>query len=349
MKRFKIISMTALALVLHSCSDSEARLGYEPIPVQAERPSNFPPPTYDLRNNPLTQDGIALGKRLFYEGKLSSNNAIACAFCHQQEFAFTHHGHTLSHGVDGALSLRNAPPVQNLYFMKDFMWDGAASHLDFLSIIPITNPVEMNESLANVVLKLEQDANYKMLFAKAFEDGAVNSENMLKSLSQFMITMVSANSKFDKVVRNEGAQFTAIESQGRTVFSNKCASCHATDLFTDQTFKNNGLPINSRLNDVGRFSIFELEEDHFKFKVPSLRNIEVTAPYMHDGRFSTLEAVLDFYNSGMVDTGTVDASLLRNDGTYGIDLTPLEKQAIIAFLKTLTDQTFLNDPRFSEF
>lgn len=338
-----------LAVTLQACTTNDELQGYSPIPVNAEIPSNFPNPTYDLQNNPLTEEGIALGKKLFYEGRLSSNNAISCAFCHQQEFAFTHHGHNLSHGVEGRVGIRNAPAIQNMFFKKDFMWDGAASHLDLLSIIPITNPLEMDESLSSVIGKLENDPTYKIMFAEAFEDGQVNSENLLKGLSQFMITMVSANSKYDRVTRDQEATFTPLEQQGQLVFNNKCSSCHATALFTDQSFKNNGLPINSRLNDQGRFDIVEREEDRFKFKVPSLRNVSVTAPYMHDGRFTTLQAVLDFYSDGMVDTGTIDPLLIKPDGSYGIELSPDDKEALIAFLNTLTDNTFLNDPRFAEF
>tara|TARA_R110002020_G_scaffold17804_5_gene62819 strand:- start:146983 stop:148062 length:1080 start_codon:yes stop_codon:yes gene_type:complete len=347
----KKLSLVLLGLVtLFACSNSTETANYVPIPLQLELPTNFPEIAYNLDNNPITDAGFELGKRLFYEGKLSSNGAIACAFCHEQAFAFTHHGHNLSHGVNGGIGLRNAQPIQNLAYQTSFMWDGAASHLDLQPILPITSELEMGETLSNVIVKLQQDSYYQAQFAKAFDGGEVNTENMLKALSQFMLMMISSNSKYDKYVRQEdNVTLTALELDGLNTFQNKCSSCHASDLFTDQTFRNNGLPINPQLNDKGRFNILEDPNDLYKFKVPSLRNVEVSYPYMHDGRFSTLEVVLDFYDSGIVDNGNVDPSLQKADGTYGISLSAYEKESVIAFLKTLTDNQFLEDERFAEF
>ena len=347
----KKLSLIILGLVtLFACSNSTETANYVPIPLQLELPTNFPEIAYNLDNNPITDAGFELGKRLFYEGKLSSNGAIACAFCHEQAFAFTHHGHNLSHGVNGGIGLRNAQPIQNLAYQTSFMWDGAASHLDLQPILPITSELEMGETLSNVIVKLQQDSYYQAQFAKAFDGGEVNTENMLKALSQFMLMMISSNSKYDKYVRQEdNVTLTALELDGLNTFQNKCSSCHASDLFTDQTFRNNGLPINPQLNDKGRFNILENPNDLYKFKVPSLRNVEVSYPYMHDGRFSTLEVVLDFYDSGIVDNGNVDPSLQKADGTYGISLSAYEKESVIAFLKTLTDNQFLEDERFAEF
>lgn len=347
----KKLSLVLLGLVtLFACSNSTETANYVPIPLQLELPTNFPEIAYNLDNNPITDAGFELGKRLFYEGKLSSNGAIACAFCHEQAFAFTHHGHNLSHGVNGGIGLRNAQPIQNLAYQTSFMWDGAASHLDLQPILPITSELEMGETLSNVIVKLQQDSYYQAQFAKAFDGGEVNTENMLKALSQFMLMMISSNSKYDKYVRQEdNVTLTALELDGLNTFQNKCSSCHASDLFTDQTFRNNGLPINPQLNDKGRFNILEDLNDLYKFKVPSLRNVEVSYPYMHDGRFSTLEVVLDFYDSGIVDNGNVDPSLQKADGTYGISLSAYEKESVIAFLKTLTDNQFLEDERFAEF
>ncbi|WP_292947552.1 cytochrome c peroxidase [Olleya sp. UBA1516] len=347
----KKLSLIILGLVtLFACSNSTDTANYVSIPLQLDLPSNFPDITYNLDNNPITDAGFELGKRLFYEGKLSSNGAIACAFCHEQAFAFTHHGHNLSHGVNGGIGLRNAQPIQNLAYQTSFMWDGAASHLDLQPILPITSELEMGETLSNVIVKLQQDSYYQEQFAKAFDGGEVNTENMLKALSQFMLMMISSNSKYDKYVRQEdNVTLTTTELDGLNTFQNKCSSCHASDLFTDQTFRNNGLPINPQLNDKGRFNILENPDDLYKFKVPSLRNVEVSYPYMHDGRFSTLEVVLDFYDSGIVDNGNVDASLQKTDGTYGISLSAYEKESLIAFLKTLTDNQFLEDERFAEY
>lgn len=335
---------------LFSCTSSESVDEYAPMYIEIAIPSNFPEMKYVLENNPVTQDGFELGKMLFYEGKLSANDAIPCAFCHEQAFAFTHHGHTLSHGVNDAVGFRNAQPMQNLAFQSEFMWNGSATHLDFQPIIPLTSELEMGETLEGVIAKLEKESTYQKAFSRAFEDGKVNSENLLKALSQFMIMMISSNSKYDKYIRKEeGVTLTTIELDGLQAFQNKCATCHATDLFTDQSYRNTGLSINPRLNDKGRYEIFEDPNDLYKFKVPSLRNIEKTFPYMHDGRFSSLEAVLTFYNEGAVDNGNVDPSLKREDGSYGISLTDYEQESIIAFLKTLTDYEFLEDERFAEF
>ncbi|MUU77573.1 cytochrome-c peroxidase [Winogradskyella endarachnes] len=345
-----IREMLLVMVLVFSCSESSDIAKYEPVSVEVEMPSNFPDMVYNMDNNPITEAGFELGKDLFYEGKLSSNNAIACAFCHEQAFAFTHHGHNLSHGVDGGVGTRNAQPIQNLAYQTSFMWDGAATHLDLQPIIPLTSEVEMNETLSNVISKLEADTDYQDKFARAFEDGEVNTENMLKALSQFMVMMVSSNSKYDKYVRNEdNVTFTALETDGLNTFNNKCATCHATDLFSDQSFRNNGLPINPLLDDKGSYDILENTEDLYKFKVPSLRNVVVTYPYMHDGRFTTLEAVLDFYDNGAIDNGNVDPLLLREDGSYGITLSDYEKESLIAFLNTLTDTEFLEDERFAEF
>ncbi|MCK0131163.1 cytochrome-c peroxidase [Flavobacteriaceae bacterium F08102] len=348
MKLIRLSILVGLSFGLTHCSDDVGP--YTPINLEVEIPSNFPDLTYTLENNPVTDAGFDLGKKLFYEGRLSVNNSIPCAFCHEQAFAFTHHGHTLSHGVNGEIGLRNAPPIQNMAFQKEFMWDGAATHLDLQPIIPLTSDVEMGETLANVLAKLKKDPEYKTLFRRAFGESGINAENLLKALSQFMVMMISSNSTYDKYVRNEdNVQLSPLELAGLYTFKSKCSSCHAGELFTDQSYRNNGLPVNPKLMDKGRYAIFEDENDLYKFKVPSLRNIEVTFPYMHDGRFQTLEAVLNFYDHGMTNNGNVDPSLLRPDGSYGIDLTTEEKESLIAFLKTLTDTEFLNDERFAEY
>ncbi|NRB58633.1 MAG: cytochrome-c peroxidase [Winogradskyella sp.] len=346
----KVNYLLVLLVLLTSCSDGNDIPTYQPIGMEVPQPSNFPPIEYNLDNNPVTEDGVQLGKDLFYEGRLSSNNSIPCAFCHEQAFAFTHHGHNLSHGVDGAIGFRNSQPIQNLAFHNSFMWDGAASHLDLQPIIPIHSEVEMNDNFPNIIQKLKADPYYRDQFVRAFEDGEINSENILKALSQFMLVMVSSNSKYDKYVRGEdNVTLSQIELDGLDTFQNKCASCHATDMFTDHSFKNNGLPVNPQLDDKGRFNVLENPDDLYKFRVPSLRNVEFSFPYMHDGRFTTLEAVLNFYDTGMVDNGNVDPVFMREDGTLGITLSDYDKESLIAFLKTLTDYQFLEDERFAEF
>jgi cytochrome c peroxidase len=335
-------------VVFWSCSKDSSE-EYQNIPIDFKVPSNFPPLAYNLAANPITEKGFELGKKLFYDGRLSSDGLISCGFCHIQKDAFTHHGHSISHGVNNAMGTRNTPPIQNLAFQTTFMYDGATSHLELQPIIPLTSPIEMNGNFPDALAMMQSDTSYQKLFAQAFTDGQINSENMLKALAQFMVMLTSSNSRFDQYKRNEvqGA-LSEEELDGYAIFNQKCASCHATDIFTDNSFRNNGLAVNPAVNDLGRYRVTELESDKYKFKVPSLRNIEKTAPYMHDGRFFTLEAVLDHYSKGVVNSVTLDP-ILNTNGALGIPLTSSERTKIIAFLKTLTDNQYLTDKRFSEF
>jgi len=331
-----------------SCSEDDSA-DYVNVPLSVDVPSNFPAIAYNLSLNPPTEKGFELGKKLFYDGRLSSDGIVSCGFCHMQEYAFTHHGHTVSHGVNNATGTRNAPPIQNLAYQTTFMWDGATNNLDLQPLIPLTSVIEMDGNLTSIVTMMKGDATYKKLFKAAFTDGQINTENMLKALSQFMVMVTSSNSRFDKYRRGEaGGTLTPDELAGYALFNAKCTSCHATDLMTDNSFRNNGLAVNPLVNDVGRYRATELASDYYKFKVPSLRNVEKSAPYMHDGRFGTLDAVLEHYNSGVVNSATLDP-LLNKNGTLGIPLTPDEKLQLIAFLKTLTDNQYLTDARFSEY
>ena len=359
----KIVFYTSICMLLiWGCNVEQTDIngtdGYTDIPEEEttadvllnfEVPSNFPEATYDISQNPPTEKGFELGKRLFYDGRLASDGVVSCGFCHIQDFAFTHHTHITSHGVDGRIGTRNAQPLNNLAFMTAFTWDGAANHLDTQPIIPITAEVEMNETVTNVLAKLQDDDRYPGMFSDAFGSDGVTAERMFKALSQFMVMMVSGNSKYDKWERGEAVTFTSNEEAGRLLFEAKCASCHAGTLQTDQSYRNNGLPIVEEFNDIGRERVTGLVEDNRKFRVPSLRNIEITFPYMHDGRLGTLEDVLDFYTDGLVDSETLDPIFRQEEGSLGLDITPLEKQQLIAFLKTLTDNDFLLDDRFSEF
>ena len=319
------------------------------VALTLEIPDHFPELTYDLSQNPPTQNGFVLGKKLFYDGRLASDGVVSCGFCHIQSFAFTHHTHITSHGVDGRIGKRNAQPLHNLAFMNEFTWDGAAAHLDAQPIIPITSEVEMNNTFSNIISELEADPEYVAMFEAAFENGAINPDNILKALSQFMIMMVSGESKYDRYLNNDGTTLTADESAGLALFELKCASCHSGVLQTDQSYRNNGLALDPEFNDVGRYRVTGQPSDSLKFKVPSLRNIEATFPYMHDGRIPDLEAVLDHYASGIIDSPTLDPIFRNDDGSLGIPLTEVEKTQIIAFLKTLTDDNFIFDERFSEF
>lgn len=350
----KIVYILSLTFFLSCGSDNDdySSLGNTQIEnplLDFSVPSNFPDLTYDINQNLPTEKGFELGKKLFYDGRLASDGVVSCGFCHIQDFAFTHHTHITSHGVDGLIGKRNAQPLHNLAFMNEFTWDGASTFLDSQPIIPITAEVEMNETISNVLSKLQNDSKYPTLFAEAYGSEGVTSERLFKSLSQFMVMMVSANSKYDKWERGEAITFSNAEEEGRGLFQVKCASCHAGTLQTDQSYRNNGLPIDSLHNDLGRSEVTGLSQDTRKFKVPSLRNIEITFPYMHDGRLETLVDVLDFYTDGIVQSETLDPVFIKPDGSLGLEITLDEKTKIIAFLKTLTDTDFLNDQRFSEF
>lgn len=337
--------------LLFACSQEDIST-YQPF----EQPVNFKAATYDFSGEDVKDEEAVfnLGRALFYEGKLSSDNSISCAECHNQYFAFTHHQHTLSSGVNEALGTRNSQPIQNLAFMEDFTWDGGADQLWKQPMIPITAEVEMNETFPSIIAKLTEDTNYVSLFKKAYYSGKIDTGNILKALGNFMGMMVSNNSKYDKYIRGEeGGEFTDQEKKGLALFEQKCGSCHSGSLFTDETYRNNGLePVYYLPDEKGRQNITATnenakEEDFYKFKVPSLRNIERSLPYMHDGRYSTLRRVLDHYDSKVKDTPNLDPSL-KNDGVLGIPLTEDEKDDIIVFLKTLTDYEFLNDPRFEK-
>lgn len=330
------------------CSNDDED-AYQDVPITYKVPSNFPPLAYDATKYPITEKGFELGRKLFYDGRLSADGTISCGFCHEQKNAFTHHGHTVSHGINGLSGTRNTPAIQNLGFQTSFMFDGATEHLHLMPILPITNPVEMSGNFSTIVSMLKKDAEYKRLFAAAFPKESISTETMLKAMAQFLVLVTSSNSRFDKYRRQEtGGILTPEESEGYAIFNQKCASCHATDLFTDNSFRNNGLAVNPQVDDIGRYRVTLLEADKYKFKVPSLRNIEKTKPYMHDGRFFSLEAVLDHYASGVVDSPTLDPSL-KATGRLGIALSADDKTKLIAFLKTLTDNDYLTDKRFSEF
>ena len=273
----KFLKTILIITFLWSCSSEDNESEYTNIPLEFKTPSNFPPTTFNFQNNPLTQKGFELGKKLFYDGRLSSDGIVSCGFCHEQASAFTHHGHTFSHGINNLVGTRNTPPIQNMAFQSSFMWDGAVNNLDLLSILPITNPVEMNGDFATIIAKLKSDPEYQKLFKVAFTDGQINSENMLKALGQFMVMVTSSKSKFDKFRRNEaGGNMTTDELQGYTIFNQKCTSCHATDIFTDNSFRNNGLPINPAIDDKGYYKIAETVYEKLLNNNVSRKAIEVS-------------------------------------------------------------------------
>jgi cytochrome c peroxidase len=343
--KLKPIVLLWFLIGLFSCSEDDMS-NYEAVdePYEFVLPSNFPELQYPIENNMPSKFGVELGRKLFYDGRLSSTGLVSCAFCHEQAHAFTHHGHNLSHGVHDRIGRRNTPATQNLAYLDNFFFDGAASNMNMVPIVPIHNVDEMDENIPSIISKLEADGEYRRLFGLAFENNEVNSTNMMKAMAQFMTIMISSNSKYDKFVRNEdNVSFIETELEGRNLFNDKCASCHATDLFTDNQFRNIGLPINPNINDLGRAEVSGNPDDQNKFKVPSLRNIELTAPYMHDGRFGSLNSVLNHYRFNVQPDANLDPELINEDGSLGIQMTDEEAEKIIAFLKTLTDYEFITN------
>jgi cytochrome c peroxidase len=311
-----------------------------------QKPSYFPEPVYRFENNAVTKDGFELGRKLFYDPILSANNTISCGSCHIQTSAFTQHGHKTSHGIFDQFGIRNSQTIANMAWSKTFMWDGGITDLDLQPIAPITSPVEMGDTMANVLGKLQRHAQYPALFKKAFGSDNITTANFLKALSQFMVMCISNNAKYDSVMRNE-ASFTADEAAGYAVFKQKCNDCHKEPLFTDDSFRSNGLTLNA-VNDLGRYSITLNESDKNKFKVPTLRNLEFTTPYMHDGRLFTVEGVLNHYQTGIEPRQNLDPLLLQDPARAGIRFTADEKEKLITFLHTLNDRYFITNKLLSE-
>ncbi len=302
--------------------------------------STFPVPVYNVTDHDFSYNKFNLGRTLFYDQILSVDSTISCGSCHEQVHAFAGHGGALSEGVFGQFGTRNSPSIANTAWIPNFMWDGGINHIEVMPIAPITNPVEMHETLENVLVKLKRSTKYQSLFKKAFGNESITDQQMLKALSTFMAMIVSDQSKYDKVMRGE-TTFSSTEQTGFDLFNQKCASCHSGPLFTDFDYKNNGL--DQTFSDVGRGVITQNPQDYGKFKTPTLRNVELTYPYMHDGRFYNLSQVLDHYSAGIQQSTTLDSSLQN-----GIPLTSSEKTSLIAFLKTLTDYELLTNRWLSE-
>jgi cytochrome c peroxidase len=289
------------------------------------QPQHFPKPAFNFKERPLEMAKVQLGRYLFYDPILSKDNSISCASCHSPYNAFAHTDHTLSHGINDQIGNRNAPALFNLAWQKTFMWDGAINHIEVQSLAPITHPKEMGENLADVLTKLRQSSFYKSAFKQAFGDTLISSAQLLKAIAQFELTLVSANAKFDQVIQGTDT-FSLQEQKGLAVFNQYCKTCHPAPLFSTYEFANNGLAPDSLLQDIGKVRISQLAADSFLFKVPSLRNLAYTYPYMHDGRFKKLGEVLKHYEKLF-------------------PLTSNNKSDLLAFLQTLNDKVFVFDPR----
>lgn len=330
-------------------------------------PGNLPPMTQPS-NNIASEEGVVLGRFLFYEERLSGNNTQSCATCHVQSLSFTDNGTQFSTGIDGIQGNRNAMALVNLAWTSGLFWDGRVTNLEAQAHDPVVNPIEMHETWPNVEAKLQADPAYVALFDAAFGAGNVDSTHAAMAIAQFVRSMVSGNSKYDRVRRGEDA-FTVEESLGFELFQKEggpvgvpiplagggfvigqggadCFHCHsiAGDLMTDNQYHNNGL--DAVFADPGRMGVTGDPFDEGKFKTPTLRNVMVTAPYMHDGRFATIDEVIDHYNEGGVCSSTIDPFMKFCDPDQTLELTVDKRAQLIAFLNTLTDPSFLTDPKF---
>lgn len=301
-------------------------------------------------DNPQTEEGIALGKKLFFDPILSGNNTQACVDCHNPEFAFTD-SDRFSTGIDGSLGIRNSMPLFNLAWNYDekFFWDGNTFSLEHQAFVPVTDITEMKSNWKDVVSKLQQHTEYPNLFTQAFGNIAIDSSLVTKAIAQFERTLISSNSKFDKYLLDE-ISLTEQELNGFNVFMDEtkgdCFHCHGSDknpLWTDNLFHNNGL--DETFTDLGLGAITGDPADNGKFKSPSLRNLEFTAPYMHDGRFETLNDVINHYSEGLKNSSTIDP-LMKKVSQGGVGLSEQDKADLKAFLLTLSDYDFINNSDF---
>lgn len=333
-----------LLLILVSCTNDD----YEPVSYENPElilltPTGFPQLNASVYTNKPTKYGVALGEKLFHEKRFSADNTVSCASCHIRSSAFADH-QKQAVGIENRIGLRNTPPIQNLAFMQFYNWDGSKLSLENQPIVPIITHEEMDSSILEVIDKLQTDLSYRTLFQKAFGDERITPERIYKSIAQYEYTLISAESKYDKIKRNEGSVFTESEAKGYKIFQQKCISCHSTELFTDQTFRNIGFPVNTNSNEAGRARVTGNPEDYMSFRVPSLRNIEYTAPYGSFGQFATLKEVLDYLDNGVIAADNLDPILKNNNNR--IPLTEEEKEALISFMKTLSDSKFTRQYNF---
>lgn len=348
----RLLYIVSFILIISSCKKEEMINNDKVLhAVTLDVPSNFPKYVDDL-NNPLTKEGIALGRLLFYDTRLSGNNQLSCASCHSQGLAFSDGVALNNIGVSGQTLVRHSPTLINLAWSNTgLFWDGGVTNLESQAFAPLTSVDEMHQNLTELEYELKQVPDYVNRFKFVF-NSEIKSAHVVKALAQFQRTLVSGNSKYDQYVRKENGVFlTSQELEGLELVNTKCKSCHSGALFTDNGFHNNGL--DNVFSDEhegifqGRFRVTLNPADMGKFKTPTLRNVMLTAPYMHDGRFKTIDEVLDHYNLSLKNSPTVDQLLYQNNNQLGIAISTNEKEAIKAFLHTLTDHHFITNKNFS--
>ncbi len=320
-----------LILVLHSCTkDSEIPNSwtYNPTPYLLEFPDEFPQMQIELAN-PLTVEGVQLGRRLYYDQLLHPAGMHACSECHLQQSSFSSSAEVLPH--------------INLGWNSTFLWNGKIS-----GTLEDIMQFEVDDFFHADMNRLEQDSLYPRLFFEAFGTETITSTYTARALAQFLRTVISSNARYDNVFLPGSGEFPTEEEQnGYDIFFSEkgdCFHCHGGILFTDNNFHNNGL--DTQPSPIGRSAITGNPNDLGKFKSPTLRNIALTGPYMHDGRYTTLEEVIDFYSEGLKISPTIDP-LMKQAHKGGIHLTGKEKSDLLAFLHTLTDTTFITNPAFN--
>lgn len=344
--------LSGLVLLIQSCKDDvkpEEALE-ENQPYNLVIPKFFPPMPIPA-DNPMTVKGVELGRMLFYDPILSSDGSISCASCHNPEFSFTD-DKKFSVGVGGQQGTINSMSLVNLGWQTRFFWNGRATSLEEQAKEPITNPIEMHETLPGIVNKLRAHESYPKRFQVAFGTKEITADLVAKALAQFERTLISGDTPFDRYFDIAQAAFTPLQFRGYKIFSTEegdCFHCHGIPVLQDldSLYRNNGLFMNVNLPQTrGYGAVTGDPKDNGKFKVPSLRNVSLTAPYMHDGRFQTLEEVVNFYSSGIQFNDNIDVNLLKNnrDIKGGLGLTNADKEALVAFLKCLVDTAYLNNP-----
>lgn len=355
-----LLGITATVLLLSQCrkDPDPGPSGFTGTPYTLEVPAGFPPPNIPA-DNPMTVEGVELGRFLFYEKKFAKDNSMSCSSCHLQQGAFTDNK-VFSEGVDGGLTPRHSMPIFNLAWQEHFFWDGRAVSLEDQALHPIRDTIELINDLPTVIARLEADPIYPPMFKAAFGDNSITEDRIAKALAQFERTIVSANSLFDSVVRLQvpGATFSASEERGFKLFSNEtgdCFHCHGWEetSFTlgafgrDLQFLNNGLKADITI-DKGRELVTGDPNDRGKFKVPTVRNIQFSLPFMHDGSVPDLDSLVGFYNFGGHATATTDPNMKFRGTDVTRQWSNQQKDDLIAFLKTFTDYEFLQKPEYSD-
>ncbi|TYB78932.1 cytochrome-c peroxidase [Bizionia myxarmorum] len=354
MTKLLTYSFLLFCFLLTACSDEGTE---EYVNKPTAQPLEIPPLFAQLIinpvipfDNPQTIEGIALGKKLFFDPILSANNTQACATCHNPQNAFTDSSQ-FSVGIDGNLGIRNSMPLFNLAWNYDeqFFWDGRSFSLEHQALVPVEDPVEMHNTWETVISRLQQHPEYPNLFSAAFGDGIINKEKATKAIAQFERTLISANSKFDNYLLGL-VELSPQETNGLNIFMDEdrgdCFHCHGNPnnpLWTDNMFHNNGL--DATITDIGLGAFTGDPADNGKFKSPSLRNLKYTAPFMHDGRFASLDDVINHYSEGLKNSPTIDP-LMKKVAQGGVQLTNQDKADLKAFLLSLSDASFVNNPDF---